>query len=304
MRTLETGEARIEKVTRRATVEEATSMVGTPVATRLEPSFKSPAEGSHVVVVDSDTGETVAFVTRLSRTRRAELRQALLSSDKHMSRQLRAKNSMLGKGASFGYMPPKPMAGREGCAATALLNRAPDVEGTLDRLAVDLAEQFRELNPDQYAADSELLAEHVLDDWRLGEKSLWTSGVINQTTTLPYHRDGNNFNTWSAMPSIRYGMAGGHLHLPEYDLTFPVGDGDVTWFFGKKIVHGVTPMRPRPGKESDAYRYTCVFYALQGMKNCRTYAEETTEAAVRRTARERKMAAEVREKLKLKAEAE
>ncbi|MCQ9384419.1 hypothetical protein [Brevibacterium moorei] len=302
MTALSLGERTEVQASRVLTSDAASALVGTPVGTTLTPGFKSPRPGTYTAVVDAETGDDIAYVTRLPEDRRKELRAALLGSDKIMSRQLRGKGAMVGKGASFGFMPKRPIAGREACSASILSGRMPQIQDILDRLAVDLAEQFAELNRSQFDADSALLGESILNDWRLGEKSLWTSGVINQTTTLPYHRDGNNFDTWSAMPSIRYGMNGGHLHLPEYDLTLPIGDGDVSWFFGKKVVHGVTPMQPRPGKKDTAYRYTCVFYALQGMKNCRTYAEETTQAAARRTERERRMAAEAREQLGLNKE--
>ena len=61
----------------------------------------------------------------------------------------------------------------------------------------------------------------------------------------------------------------------------------MTWFCGKELVHGVTPMWT---KGPDAYRFSVVYYALKGMKDCRTVAEETTQSAARRTAREHGMA--------------
>ena len=44
-------------------------------------------------------------------------------------------------------------------------------------------------------------------------------------------------------------------------------------------------------KTKDAYRYSVVYYALRGMKDCFTYAVETAKGKERRTAREDKMAA-------------
>ena len=296
------GDERVEEVRRVMTAKEAGAMVGTAVGTDLVPTFASPPVGSHVRVVDKETGEPVAFVTRLPRDRAAELRAALRASDRLLGDQARHAKGMLGKAVTFGYLPRKPMAKREACTASSFIRDAPKIEDALERLALDLSEQFDALFPARAAADARTIDDSVLADWRLAEKSLWTSGVINKTSTLPYHRDGNNFETWSAMPSIRYGMAGGHLHLPEYDLTFPIGDGDVTWFYGRGLVHGVTPMRPRPGKRDDAYRYSCVFYAVRGLKDCRTYAEETRLQAIRRTERERATAAALRERLALNPE--
>jgi uncharacterized protein YodC (DUF2158 family) len=89
-------------------------------------------------------------------------------------------------------------------------------------------------------------------------------------------------------------MDGGYLHVPEYGIVFRVDDGDVTWFCGRDLVHGVTPMTTR---KKGGYRYTVVYYALAGMKDCRTYAEETAAGAQRRTEREQKMARELHEKM-------
>jgi hypothetical protein len=115
----------------------------------------------------------------------------------------------------------------------------------------------------------------------------WTSGVVNQNSQLPYHRDGFNFPTWSAMPVIRRGVDGGHLHLPEYDLTVACRDGWAVFFCGQQLLHGVTPMRLT---KPDGYRFSVVYYALRGMKDCHTYAEETRAAQNRRAQRERGMA--------------
>ena len=203
---------------------------------------------------------------------------------------------------TFGYLPKKPQALRESCGRSAFMRDAPSIEQVLDDLALDLAEQFPKLHAERATQDRETLENSLLSEWRLGEKSLWTSGVINKTAALPYHRDGNNFDTWSAMPSIRRGIEGGHLHLPEYGLTLPISDGDVSWFLGKRLVHGVTKMKRRKGARGEPYRYTCVFYAVQGLSDCRTFAEETRLQAERRTEREKRMAEEARAALGMPAE--
>jgi hypothetical protein len=110
-----------------------------------------------------------------------------------------------------------------------------------------------------------------------------TSGVINKTSTLPYHYDGNNFDMWSAMPIIRRGTRGGYLSVPEYDITIECRDGWVVFFPGFRLLHGVTPIAH---VAKDAYRFTVVYYCLRGMKDCFTYAVEQAEARKRRTERE------------------
>jgi hypothetical protein len=124
------------------------------------------------------------------------------------------------------------------------------------------------------------------------EQTLWTSGVINQASALPYHRDRANFDSWSAMPVVRRGMEGGDLHMPEYGITVNCRDGWALWFNGYAHVHGVTPMKLRA---KDGYRYSIVFYAKRGMKDCHTYAVEVGEARQKRMEREAKMVTQTRE---------
>lgn len=267
--------------------KDASKLVGSLVGVELEPTFRSPADGQHVRLVDQRT-DTVALVTRLDADLRAQLR-SLVTGIKFGAGVGRHK--MSGRGAVFGYLPKKPQARQEGCRMATLGRDNPAGERLLENLADHFADEFERLLPYQALADKETVTNSLLREWRMGESSLWTSGVINQMNVLPYHRDGNNLDTWSAMPTIRYGMAGGYLHLPEYATVFPCGDGDVTWFFGRQLVHGVTPLVQR---KPDAYRYSLVFYALKGMTSCATYAEETARVGERRTARERAEADRIR----------
>jgi hypothetical protein len=46
-------------------------------------------------------------------------------------------------------------------------------------------------------------------------------------------------------------------------------------------------------KKDDAYRYSVVYYALRGMKDCFTYAVETAKGKESRTAREDGMARDI-----------
>jgi hypothetical protein len=153
---------------------------------------------------------------------------------------------------------------------------------TLNNTAQVLGDYLQEQLPEVFDNDMKIL-EQILPEWRMTEDSLWTSGVINQSSALPYHRDGSNFDTWSAMPVIRRGMDGGDLHMPEWDITINCRDGWALWFNGHAHVHGVTPMKTR---SKDGYRYSIVFYAKRGMKDCHTYALEIGEARSKRQARE------------------
>lgn len=270
--------------------KEASKIVGTLVGAQLAPTFASPGDGQHVRLVDQ-LGDTVALVTRLDPVLRTRLR-ALVTTMKFGAGV--GRHSMSGRGAVFGYLPKKPQARQEGCRMATLGRDDPEGEQLLERLADHLGSEFVQLLPSQALADRDTVTETLMNDWRMGESSLWTSGVINQMNVLPYHRDGNNLNTWSAMPTLRFGMGGGYLHLPEYATVFPCGDGDVTWFFGRQLVHGVTPLIQR---KPHAYRYSLVFYALRGMVNCATFAEETAQVGERRSVRERAEADRIRAKM-------
>lgn len=188
---------------------------------------------------------------------------------------------------TFGFAPRKPTMQRESCRYTALAVDDPEAEGILERFATTLGETLREV--DARAADSNaaVLDDNVLPDWRIGEKGLWTSGVINRTAQLPYHYDAFNFPTISAMPVMRRGVRGGHLSIPEYGLTVECRDGWTLFFCGHDLIHGVTPMTTT---SPDAYRISVVYYALRGMKDCYTHAKEQEYGTRRRTEREREMA--------------
>ncbi|WIC89120.1 oxidoreductase [Arthrobacter phage Kharcho] len=280
-------------VERVATAAEATTLVGEAVAATT-PNIPSPKTSGDITrVVDKADGMVVGIITKLDPEWTANLRRAVITIE--MGSVARMGGRMAGGGRTFGWSPKRVMNGRETCRAASAASNYPSQHEVLSSLAKHLTDQFADLLPDRAAADQTVLQE-VLEDWKMEEGALWTSGVINKSATLPYHRDGMNFQTWSAMPSLRKGMEGGHLHLPEYDITFPVRDGEVTWFCGKDLVHGVTPMKIKK-KVPGAYRYSIVYYALSGMKDCRTFAEETTISAQLRTERELRMAAEIKDRL-------
>lgn len=275
------------------TPAEAGTLVGTRVG-ETEPNIPSPAEPGDIIrIIDGDTEEIIGLVTKLDPWWTTALRQATTRVE--MDTVARMGGRMAGGGKTFGWQPKRVVNGRESCRAAGSSVQFPAEHKVLTDLSTYLSHTFDDLLPDRAIADRKVL-EVVLPEWKMEDDALWTSGVINRSATLPYHRDGMNFHTWSAMPTLRYRMAGGHLHLPEYDITFPCKDGEVSWFCGKDLIHGVTPMYSKAGHK-DAYRFSVVYYALAGMKDCRTYAEETTSSAERRTVRERRIAAEATAKM-------
>jgi hypothetical protein len=261
-------------VARRAlSPEEATKMVGLRVREH-EPNVTGPT-----VFVTEDDEPILAY---LPITGKAELRRAVMNIPYgHTSRA----NGIQNVSRTFGYAPRKPVHGRDGCRLTHMARIVPAEHSVLEEWAVNLEGMLEEIAPEIVKRDRETMTA-VLPDWRIGESNLWTSGVVNRSSSLPYHRDGFNFPTWSAMPVLRRGMDGGYLRVPEYDLTLACRDGYAVFFPGHQLVHGVTPMTPN---REDGYRYSVVYYALRGMKDCFTYAVETAHAKRSRTAREREM---------------
>ncbi len=255
--------------------EQADEVVGAKVEA-LEPNV-----GEAGIYRDRETGEAILVYAPYPATV-TPLRKVVL--DTNYSTTLRASGTR-NASRTFGFTNRSAVLQREACTPTSLAWDSPESAITLNETAVVLGDYLREQLPEVFEHDMNELSQ-VLPEWRMTEDNLWTSGVINQASALPYHRDGSNFDTWSAMPVLRRGMDGGNLHMPEYGITINCRDGWALWFNGYAYVHGVTPMSPRA---KDGYRYSIVFYAKRGMKDCHTYAVELGEARARRQGREEGM---------------
>ena len=265
-------------LSRLCTPDEATTLVGDAVPDR-DPESIRPG----TVVCDDISGEPVAAY--LTNPDPGPLRRAVLAMD--CSSGTQRQSVYRSKSKTFGYAPRRPVTRRESCTMTTTGRDTPEIEAVLERYADVFTPMLEEVDPALVATARAETAE-VLPDWKLGTSKLWTSGIVNDTAQLPYHRDGFNFPTWSAMPVLRRGTRGGYLHLPEYDLVLPCADSTVTMFEGFRLVHGVTPIR-RVVK-GEGYRISVVYYALRGMKNCLEAAQEAAYGRRKRTEREAEMA--------------
>jgi hypothetical protein len=255
--------------------EQADQVVGEKVES-LEPNVNEAG-----IYRDRETGEAILVYAPYPASI-TPIRKTVI--DTKFSTTLRA-NGTRNASRNFGFTTRSTVHQREACTPTSFSWESPESGIILNEAAKVLGDYLREQLPEVFLHDQAKL-EEVLPEWRMTEDALWTSGVINQSSALPYHRDGSNFDTWSAMPVIRRGMDGGHLHMPEYGITINCRDGWALWFNGYAYVHGVTPMSTRA---KDGYRYSIVFYAKRGMKDCHTYAVELGEARARRKAREESM---------------
>ena len=266
----------IYRIKRVMTADDATELVGTIV-----PDV-DPTEHAEGLWIDDETEEPIFACFPM--TEEVDKLRASILNIRYQVGTTRQATGNRNISRTFGMAPRKITQRRESCRPTMLAVEQPDEHAVLIAFAEKFAKMFRDFAPDLYEQDQATMDNSgISNEWKMTDDALWTSGVVNKSSTLPYHRDGFNFQTWSAMPVIRRSMAGGYLHFPEYDFTFSARDGWVSFFPGYKYVHGVTPMSP---KTADAYRYTVVYYALRGMKDCFTYAVETAKAKESRTSRE------------------
>jgi hypothetical protein len=267
---------------RALTPEQATERVGQRV-TALPPTLTTAS-----VIVDAASGAIVLAYLPLpdvSELRRAVVGMHISPTDGIRSSGIRTQSR------TFGYSPRRPVYQREGCSLSTLAGESEATHRVVMGYASQLSAVLKETAPGVAQRGKEVM-EEVGQDWKLGESEMWTSGVINSSAQLPYHRDAMNFPVWSAMPVLRRHMDGGHLSVPEYDLVVACRDGWGVFFPGYQLVHGVTPMAPR---RPDGYRYSLVYYALRGMQTCFEWAVEQQYAVRKRSEREQVIAQKLRD---------
>lgn len=252
--------------------EQADELVGTVVPE------KTATVTEACVIFDEETQEPIVAYLPMERDVVKALRKSILKIK--IATTTRLGTGMKNASRTFGMAPRASILRRESCRPTGLASESPEEHATIVNACYYLEDQLKEVFPDVWEKDKEE-TKKIGEDWLMGEDALWTSGVINQTSTLPYHRDGFNFDTWSAMPVIRRGVDGGMLHFPEWDMTIECKDGWAVYFCGYRWLHGVTPMKK---VIEDGYRFSIVYYALRGMKDCFTYAVETARGVQKRTA--------------------
>jgi len=238
-------------------------------ATEREPNFTAGQ-----LAVDRATGEPLVLVARYPDMR--QLRWAFQAfPNSTILRAAGVRNSAV----SFGYTSRAPVMQRYACRACDVARTSPEAHSTVTAAAETLWSILHEELP-EVAMDTMGTALSAISPTWLMNRSPWTSGVMNTTSPLPYHYDRNNLPTWSAMVVARRGVRGGHLHIPQLDLTIDCRDGDVVYFPGWKYLHGVTPMHLA---EKGAYRFSAVYYTIAKMRHCLEPEEELTAGRKLRT---------------------
>lgn len=228
-------------------------------------------------IVDADTGRTLLAADALPTDLLPSFRRAIL--DIPQTSSVLRSSGQRNSARTIGFLPRAAfIQARGSCRICATSYEAPEAHRFLCDSASTLWRMLEQHAPDGASATL-TAAEKILPDWRLGDTG-WTSGIVNKTSALLYHRDRNNgIGAWSAMAVIRRNTRGGHLHLPEYDLVVPCRDGAVIMFPGPELVHGVTPIEVRP----DGYRYSIVYYNVAKMAHCLPPDEELESARQSRT---------------------
>lgn len=238
--------------------------------------------GDAPAVIEVD-GEPEILVARLPDDALRPLRRALL--DFPCGAGVRRSAGIRTRSQVFGFMGRNPVLQRNTCMVSTSAVHHPLAHAQICATARVLAEMLEEHLPAR-ALLGAAAVDPVLPEWRL-PGGLWTSGVVNRTSQFPYHRDRNNFDAWSAMPVVRRGIRGGHLHFPELEvngrpLAVACSDGEVVFFNGQRWMHGVTPMRPAP-RARDPYRISAVYYPVAKMASCLPLEEEIRRSGTRRT---------------------
>ncbi len=242
------------------------------------------------LVIDRETGDPALLQIEMPAEVVAPLRAQLLAEIRERRLWTSSGERMSGityEFATFGYQQRSPLRKRECCSAAAVNREHPALWHALERFTEGvILPTFAEWLPGPHARQMEACAS-ILPEWRIGRTSPWTSGIINNTAQLQYHRDSANIaRSWSAMLVLRQFVRGGHLHVPEYGVTLECADRQLLFFCGSDLLHGVTPFSVRQFEKPRAYRYTTVWYSGAGIVKCLPWEEEIQFGKRARTARE------------------
>lgn len=170
----------------------------------------------------------------------------------------------------FGYQPKVPFR-RDFCTTASLAGEDPETHALILEVGKKIAKIYNAVAPKMFEKHNAITKDKIITPYQL-EDSPFTSGIVNKNNPLKYHFDAGNFkNVYSAMIAFKHNVAGGYLALPEYDIGLEIADNSLLLFDGQSILHGVTPITKL---SANAYRYTVVYYSLQGMWKCTPVDEE------------------------------
>jgi hypothetical protein len=172
--------------------------------------------------------------------------------------------------AVFGYKPRQENR-QDYCSASAMGKNHPKEHYLISQYAQEIEKHYKEHFPETYDNHQKEVKERVKEEWVIKD-TVFTSGIVNKNNQLNYHFDSGNFkNVYSNMLVFKGNVKGGHLVIPEIDISLEVADSSVTIFDGQDLLHGVSPIKY---VHKDSYRYSIVYYSLQRMWQCLEINEE------------------------------
>jgi len=218
-------------------------------------------------IIKDETDNIIGVYGVLTGDRLEQLRSTILKTKITKNRRTQGLKT---QSRIFGYMPREPIR-KNWCSSVLLAREQPKEHAIVCQFATVLADYYKTYAPEIYSQHLEIVNDKVKPEWKIKD-SPFTSGIINKNNPLKYHFDSGNFNSvYSNMVGFRKDIEGGHLAMPEYDIALDISDGSITFFDGQSILHGVTPITYLT---PESYRFTIVYYSLQGMWKCLPIDEE------------------------------
>lgn len=246
----------------------------------------SDGRADDLTICDADTGQISVVQKRVDLASMVYVKKLLFNLRFRGFYNLpkngaRARASgILAKEQWFGFVPPDELKRRFATNRSSLYAKNAELGLMLENLTPKLWGVLKDIAPKQTKDHEDLVRNSIHNDWLLCDTP-FTSGIINHTNVLPYHKDsGNLVDSWSMMLALRKGDSGGQLNIPEYGETLAIPDCSLTFFNGQKYWHGVTPVCLR---DKDAYRFTMVWYVKNRIKDCLSQKEELHRARLSAT---------------------
>jgi hypothetical protein len=203
------------------------------------------------------------------------LRKVKYNKNRRATRYIaEGKNAKNFSDATFGYKPKKPIFNTPASACNFNFTY-PAYYSRLIQLGLHLTEKYKTYGAAKYEYQKNTVTEQVKPNWII-PGTVFTQGIINDSNTLDYHYDRGNFKDfWSCMSVFCHDIKGGELVVPSLDLALNIQDYTYVLFNGQAHIHGVNTIKKLSAK---AFRYSVVYYALQGMKNCESLEAEIQKA--------------------------
>lgn len=160
----------------------------------------------------------------------------------------------------LGSIPPKPHMRRPYPTRSSVhsVQTAKTFIKAMLLLAKESEKIIKQLTPELYAEQKEIIAKNIAKEWRFGD--LFTSSISNFNIAADFHRDNGNLKGCSnVIITKRNNSTGGCTTVPDYGATVDSRDNSMLYYPAWRNIHGVTPIVPT---HDGGYRNSLVFYPL------------------------------------------